>query len=48
MISGGSDFHGNLGRNNKMGICINNDGYISKELLDTWKKDKTKTKQLIK
>lgn len=48
MISGGSDFHGNLGRKNQMGICINNDGYIPKELLDTWKKDKTKTKQLIK
>lgn len=48
MISGGSDFHGNLGRKNQMGICINNDGYIPKELLDTWEKDKTKTKQLIK
>jgi predicted metal-dependent phosphoesterase TrpH len=46
MISGGSDFHGNLGRKNQMEICINNDGYIPKELLDTWKKDKTK--QLIK
>ena len=42
MISGGSDFHGNLGRKNQMEICINNDGYIPKELLDTWKKDKTK------
>ena len=29
-----------------MGICINHDGFIPKELLDTWKKDKTK--QLIK
>ena len=46
MISGGSDFHGNPERKNQMGICINNDGYIPKELLDTWKKDKTK--QLIK
>ena len=46
MISGGSDFHGNPGRKNQMGICINHDGFIPKELLDTWKKDKTK--QLIK
>ena len=46
MISGGSDFHGNPERKNQMGICINHDGYIPKELLDTWKKDKTK--QLIK
>ena len=45
-ISGGSDFHGNPGRKNQMGICINHDGFIPKELLDTWKKDKTK--QLIK
>ena len=48
MISGGSDFHGNPGRKNQMGICINHDGFIPKELLDTWKKDKTKTKQLLK
>ena len=48
MISGGSDFHGNPGRKNQMGICINHDGYIPKELLDTWKKDKIKTKQLLK
>ena len=48
MISGGSDFHGNPGRKNQMGICINHDGYIPKELLDTWKKDKYKTKQLMK
>ena len=34
MISGGSDFHGNPGRKNQMGICINHDGYIPKELLD--------------
>lgn len=47
-ISGGSDFHGNIGRKNEMGVCINNNGYIPKELLDIWKKDKTKTKQLIK
>lgn len=48
MISGGSDFHGNLGRKNQMGICINHDGFIPKELLDTWKKDKIKIKQLMK
>ena len=48
MISGGSDFHGNIERKNEMGVCINHDGFIPKELLDTWKKDKTKTKQLIK
>ncbi len=48
MISGGSDFHGNPERKNQMGICINNDGYISKELLDTWKKDKSKIKNLMK
>ena len=46
MISGGSDFHGNPERKNEMGVCINHDGFIPKELLDTWKKDKTK--QLIK
>ena len=48
MISGGSDFHGNTERKNQMGICINNDGYIPKELLDTWKKDKSKIKNLMK
>lgn len=48
MISGGSDFHGNPERKNQMGICINNDGYIPKELLDTWKKDKSKIKNLMK
>ena len=37
-----------IGRKNEMGVCINNNGYIPKELLDIWKKDKTKTKQLIK
>lgn len=47
-ISGGSDFHGNIGRKNQMGICINHDGFIPKELLDTWKKDKIKIKQLMK
>ena len=34
MISGGSDFHGNPGRKNQMGICINHDGFIPKEILD--------------
>ena len=48
MISGGSDFHGNLGRKNQMGVCINHDGFIPKELLSTWKKDKLNIKKLVK
>ena len=48
MISGGSDFHGNPGRKNQMGICINHDGFIPKELLDKWKKDKLNIKKLVK
>lgn len=48
MISGGSDFHGNLGRKNEMGVCINNNGYISKDILSTWKKDKLNIKKLVK
>ena len=34
LVSGGSDFHGNPERKNEIGVCINNNGYIPKELLD--------------
>lgn len=47
-ISGGSDFHGNIGRKNEMGVCINNNGYIPKDILSTWKKDKLNIKKLVK
>ena len=48
LVSGGSDFHGNPERKNEIGVCINNNGYIPKELLDTWQKDRPKSKILIK
>ena len=48
LVSGGSDFHGNPERKNEIGVCINNNGYIPKELLDTWQKDRPKSKVLIK
>ena len=48
LVSGGSDFHGNPERKNQMGVCINHDEFISKELLSTWKKDKLNIKKLVK
>ena len=36
------------GRKNEMGVCINHDGFIPKELLSTWKKDKLSIKKLVK
>ena len=44
LISGGSDFHGTVDRDNELGRCMLGKSYISSSIISNWPSNKNKNK----